>query len=171
MKVKILVSSILFTALIVVLGVVVFLNLPEVTAKKQEQTTTYPYAKPTTNADELLSMINAERAKNSVAPLVVDERLVKSAEMKIDELLAEGWNENPHLNDAGEHGFRFARQNMPECAIVSENLLVDHMSSESGFKGWMESQPHREAMLNPTYDYTGISVKGYYVVQHFCDII
>lgn len=40
------------------------------------------------DAQELLELVNAERAKVGVAPLVIDERVQKSAQLKADDMAA-----------------------------------------------------------------------------------
>lgn len=123
--------------------------------------------KPT--AQRLLELTNAERAKAGVKPLIMDERLNQSAQKKADEMAIEGWDETPHVNDSGLSGHSYIFNFMPQCKYGSENLLHDYYDVNAAFAGWMNSQPHKAAILDARYEYVGFAINGGYVAQHFCD--
>lgn len=158
--------------LILVTNSVIYANyLVSATQKPQERTeqsiaTTTPQFTPPT-VEKLLGLTNAERAKVGVAPLVLDERLNQSAQLKADELVREGWDDTPHINDAGINTANYIRQIAPEC-YGSENLAMDYEANP--ILGFKPSKPHWDAILNPRYDYVGFAVRDRYLVQHFCDI-
>lgn len=60
------------------------------------------------------------------------------------------------------------------CSIVSENLYwrdAPDTTDRDALVGWMGSEPHRNAILDPRYTDTGIGIAGddkKVVVQHFC---
>jgi len=135
-----------------------------------------PTEKPT--IARLLELTNAERAKVGVAPLKLDIRLNRSAQLKADELYREGWDDTPHVSNSGKHGYEYIAENMPSCTYGSENVLGDSITLHSGFTNWMKSKPHREAILDPRYEYIGFGIherdnsqiRGGTVAAHFCDI-
>lgn len=127
------------------------------------------YEEPT--PERLLELTNAERVKAGIKPLVIDERLNQSAQRKVDELVLEGWDDTPHVNDSGKHGYEYVIEVAPEC-YPSENLLANTIDVYEGFTWWINStEGHKEAILNPNFDYVGHAYSNGYVVQHFCDII
>lgn len=171
MKVKMLLVFIVGMSLI--LGVYFTVDISETTdrpqiVQKTQVKTLDPVEKPT--VERLLELTNAERVKAGVKPLELDERLNQSAQRKVDELIVEGWDETPHVNDAGIRGITYIEDLVTECSFGSENLLVNTIDVNIGFGWWMNSDSHREALLSDKYELTGLAVKNGYVVQHFCDI-
>ena len=122
----------------------------------------------------LLEATNAEREKRGIKPLILDERLNASAQMKIDDIVK--YNHHEHENFDGTRGFDYIFLKHRTCKIGTENLsqslLVDRSTNQSTTKSWMDSESHRKAILNESYDQVGfaISEDGLHVVQHFCDI-
>lgn len=128
-----------------------------------------PIAKPVL-ASDILRLVNEERAKVGVAPLVEDPRLDESAKQKADDMANNHYfgHENPTTK---YHGYEYIRKTAPgSCAHSSENLLGNYTSAQAAMDGWMNSKAHREALLDARYDITGIAVAGGNIVQHFCDL-
>ena len=124
------------------------------------------YEKPT--PQRLLELTNAERVKAGVKPLIMDERLNKSAQMKADELVREGWDDTPHVSDSGVRGVTYIMDYMPSCYVKSENLAENYeLNPILGFK---PSKPHWDAVLNSSFDYVGFGVTDKYLAVHFCSI-
>lgn len=122
------------------------------------------------NADKILSLVNAERAKVGVAPLVSDPRLVQSAQAKADDMVAN--NYYAHVNPAtGVSGYTLIPKGI--CVYKSENINEAYTATEAVSK-WMASKPHHDAMLDGKYTLTGVGFakntkSGWYeIVQHFC---
>lgn len=123
--------------------------------------------------DNLLAGINAERAKVGVAPLKLDERLNKSAQIKADDM--ENRDYFGHVDPDGKRGLDIIRDNMPNaCTTVSENLLDNNDASNDdivrSIQGWVGSPAHYRGLTNPNYDITGFGISGYNIVEHFCDL-
>lgn len=121
----------------------------------------------TLNAYEILDLVNKEREKVGVKPLIMDKRLIDSAQAKANEMFAE--NHYGHKNLSGRLTAYDIPKYMSECLRFSENLLALPKTSEKAVEDWMNSTPHRKALLDPVYEYTGIASKTTYTVQHFCD--
>lgn len=122
--------------------------------------------------EALVTILNRIRAENGSKPLKLDPRLNQSAQRKADEMNNDGIDvNNPHVNKAGIHGYQYAQELVPECKLPSENVLWDTHDAKSGFSWWMDSPPHRKAMLSDQWEITGFGIKDGYIVNHFCDII
>ena len=124
--------------------------------------------------EELLTLVNAERAKVGVKPLVLDPLLNKSAQLKSDELLREEWDDTPHVNDAGKHGYEYVSEAGAGCVYGSENLYTSssQIASQDALNWWTNSLTHKEALLDSKYETTGFGISGtlkVYIVEHFCD--
>lgn len=123
---------------------------------------------------EILELVNQERARIGVAPLVLDENIQKSAQLKADDMEAKGYKQHniPGTNSmlSPEMAQLYRESN---CSVAGENLtwgiLGDNENtSQAAFTAWMNSEPHRKAIQNSKYTKTGIGVKNGVVVQHFC---
>jgi uncharacterized protein YkwD len=132
------------------------------------------------DAQEMLELVNQERAKVGAAPLKLDERLNASAQEKADDMQNRGYYD--HKSPDGIEGYSLVFKHMPsKCRYASENLAevstTDSKFSSSRFTidNWMHStKGHREAILDAKYSLVGfgISKQGYdlIVVQHFCEL-
>ena len=122
--------------------------------------------------NELLVLVNAERAKVGSKPLIIDQRLNSSAKTKADEMesVKAFGHENPIT---GKHGYEYAKEAMPQCVYWSENLVnIDSgQGAQAAMYKWMASTPHRTALLDPRYEYVGFGSRKTMIVQHFCDLI
>ena len=122
------------------------------------------------NATIVFNLVNKERVKAGLKPLVRDARLDASTQAKADDMVK--YNYFDHVRD-GKHGYQYVFDYAPnQCSYASENISI--MNDPSGDNnadtviGWMNSKPHHDAMLNPDYTLTGIAINDNKVVQHFC---
>lgn len=171
-------AVIVFTVLVSYLSYGIYQNTrpkPEVKASQVAQVT--PVAKPVDvplNADKILELVNAERAKAGVAPLISDPRLVQSAQTKADDMAANDYF--GHINPVtGVNGYTLIPNGM--CAYKSENIgaNIDTIGNQNiiRLESWMNSKPHHDAMLDSKYTLTGVAIKEqapthFVAVQHFC---
>lgn len=122
------------------------------------------------NADKILELVNVERKKVGVAPLVSDPRLVQSAQTKADDMAINNYFD--HVNPTtGKHGYEYIPVGM--CRNAGENISrMDDPSGDNNLdaiNGWMNSKPHHDAMLDPTKSLAGVAVDGKYIVMHLCE--
>lgn len=125
--------------------------------------------------ENILKRVNEERAKVSVKPLIAHKDITKSAQLKADDMWDRDYREhrlpeNPNATLTREM-YSYIE---PHCLMSSENFTYNEdkheiMHAENAVTGWLNSPPHKEAMLDPKYTYTGIGVShDNIVVQHFC---
>ena len=130
------------------------------------------------DAQEMLELVNEERAKVGVAPLRLDERLNASAQEKADDMQNRDYYD--HKSPDGTEGYSLVFKHMPnKCRYASENLaniLIPDSNSRNPISTWMSStKGHREAILDKDYDLVGFGIaKDKYgnslIVQHFCNL-
>lgn len=126
----------------------------------------------------ILQLVNEERAKVGQYPLVIDDRLSKSAEAKCIDM---------QLNDYFTHEDK--QGNSPFVLIrkyyigdkLGENLIFGAGESSIDYVNrWMSSPKHKENILDSSFTLTGIYVctddpnwtrytDGHYAVQHFAN--
>ncbi|MDF2564750.1 MAG: SCP-like extracellular [Massilibacillus sp.] len=136
-------------------------------------TTNYVYAaaetKATTDEVQALSLLNHDRAKNGLAPLVYNAELNKLAETYADDMMKRGFF--AHNNPEGLTPFdRMAKVGIT-YQYAGENLALND-TIEAAQLAFMNSPTHRENILNTHYTEVGIGVKyapngKVYVVQEF----
>jgi uncharacterized protein YkwD len=122
------------------------------------------------NADTIFTLVNAERTKKGLQPLIRDARLDQTAQARADDMVAR--NYFSHFDPVDGH--KMINDQKPGCTGMSENIgmtngyVNDNDTQLYGSGGWMNSKPHREAILRTDYTLTGVAVNGNKVVQHFC---
>lgn len=118
--------------------------------------------------EELLRLVNEERAKAGVAPLAIDERINESAQMKADDMTRHGYF--GHDNSDGTQGYELVFKTTGQlCTYASENLTdISVNTSARAVSNWVNSEPHYRGMTNPDYSLTGFGISGTNIVQHFC---
>lgn len=151
-------------------------NEDEQGVKNSETNTSVKY-KPVTR-DELFGLVNKEREKVGVAPLAMDERLNQSAQWMADDMVTRDYYAHSDPSTGKSLGLDKARElTGTDCRSISENQNKgggEFSQSESILMGWMKSESHRNALLNPKYGSAGIGIAKYndgqYIaIQHFCE--
>lgn len=119
---------------------------------------------------QLLSLVNAERAKHGVAPLKEDARLDASAQMKANDEVAYNYFGHVSPHD-GKQGYLYINDVDINCTTDSENLtenLPNVNTAQQAVYSWIQSPPHHAAMIEAKYTLTGFGIAGNEIVEHFC---
>ena len=148
--------------------------VPDQPATPQTPSVTVPGTSDTLDAyrNEVLRLVNIERANAGVAPLTLDSRICEAAQIRANEL--------PVL-------FDHTRPDQSRCFTVLDDLGISYWSCAENIAAgqrtpaavvdsWMHSQGHRENILNPSYGKLGVGYLNYdgdsyhhYWVQLFTD--
>jgi uncharacterized protein YkwD len=140
-----------------------------------ELTRTFPDCYPAPNAEaweaEVLQLVNRERTARGLAVLTRDATLQAQAEQYACEMIQYDFfaHEDPvtqtTLRDrAEEFGYVFQ--------VIGENLAAGQPSPAEVMRDWMDSEGHRENILDERFTEIGIAVRAggdyyYYWVQEF----
>jgi len=126
--------------------------------------------------EEILNLVNKERAKAKAPPLTLDPTLCKVAKSYSDLMASKGKME--HKLDGQKAGKRIEEAGY-DWVTVAENLASavgkkDQPAPKPAdvVKGWLESKGHRANLLNPKHVHTGLGVAqskngDYYFTQLF----
>lgn len=123
--------------------------------------------------ESLLRRVNEERAKVGVAPLKLDDGLMKSAQLKSDDMVNRNY-ESHFLPDDMSQIFTQAMKDAAHtnCTNISENYVSSgdgtELSVEQAYSWWLDSPAHKAALLDPKYTSTGFGVTKGIIVEHFC---
>lgn len=123
------------------------------------------------NATIIFNLVNKERVKAGLKPLVRDSRLDATAQTKADDMVAKNYfaHYNPVTNEFAGNDYKM---NPGLCSYASENISrmddPNGDNNQDAVSGWMNSKAHHDAILDSRYTLTGVAINGDKVVQHFC---
>mgnify|MGYP000845372452 CR=1 FL=1 len=147
-----------------------YTNLGSTGASRQVAQTPTPIPKPATK-EELLALVNEERAKVGVAPLTVDPKLEQSAQWKADRMTQTGNLAHIDPSTGRNDGLDYLDTLEPDCSYIGENLrwnVPSDNTAQAALIGWKSSEPHYKAILNGQFVSTGFGISGTNIVEHFC---
>ena len=117
---------------------------------------------------EVLRLVNKERAKVGLAPLAFAKDLTASAYVRAMELPIKFSHTRPNGSKC------FTAMPQSRGHILGENLAGGQTTPKQVVKAWMDSQSHRENILNPNFTELGVvyyyqagTKYKHYWVQHF----
>lgn len=104
---------------------------------------------------EMLNLVNIQRKKANISPLILDEKLNKLAKIKVDLVIKEGKLNHyaGGYNSLGE----FLKNYGISYLAVGENLATKTKNPEDTMNLWMNSKGHRANILNKNFKNIGIS--------------
>ena len=109
----------------------------------------------TDDESQLLSLINAERNKNNLSSLEIDENLQNVARLKAQDLVQNNYfsHNSPTLGTP----FDILKSKKISYKTASENIACNS-SIPAAVESWLNSESHKENILSNDYNYTGIAV-------------
>ncbi|MBQ7972868.1 MAG: SH3 domain-containing protein [Lachnospiraceae bacterium] len=120
---------------------------------------------------EVLELMNAYRRENGLEPLVLSEETDYAAEIRAMEI-AEVFS---HTRPDGTTCFTVLSEADITYRTAAENIASGYVTPESVMNGWMNSEGHKQNILNPAFTHVGIGIypmadgTGYYWVQIFTE--
>lgn len=123
--------------------------------------------------EELLALLNAERAEYGAGPLTVDPRLQAAAEWMAQDMADNGYVD--HVDSLGRDlRARLSAVGFPADTWRSENLAFGYTTADQVMEGWRTSEGHAANMRDPLFTHVGVarvyapgSVFGWYWVVDF----
>jgi uncharacterized protein YkwD len=125
--------------------------------------------------NQLLALINQARTTQGLAPLSLRDELGAAALLHSTDMACNGFISH-HGSDGSDWYARVASQGYANAASARENIYVGDPAfggtAQGAFDWWMNSQIHRENILNPDVSEIGIAYvhnpvseyKGYYTM-------
>lgn len=106
-------------------------------------------------ANEVLRLVNIERAKEGVAPLVLDEALCNAGNMRAIEMDYSGYFS--HTRPNGNSCFEvYDICNVEWQRACGENIAAGQATPEEVVASWLRSAGHRANIINPEYTRMGL---------------
>lgn len=124
----------------------------------------------TSFAGEIIRLVNIERTKAGLAALTEDTGLDKTANIKARDMVMNDYFD--HVSPSGVSPFDLMDANGIQYHYAGENIAMGYPTPSSVMEAWMNSEGHRENILNAHYTRIGIGIfqdtnGAYYWVQHF----
>lgn len=104
---------------------------------------------------QVVNLVNAERAKEGLAPLTIDIKVQAAAQVRAREC-------EQSFSHTRPNGSSFAtalKEQNVSYRSAGENIAWGQRSPEEVMKGWMNSPGHRANIMNPNFTTIGV---GYY---------
>lgn len=119
----------------------------------------------------ILTLVNVERQKAGLKPLVLDSQLTQVARLKSRDMHDAGYFS--HTSPTYGSPFDMMSHFGITYRAAGENIAVGQKDGDAVMQAWMNSPGHRANILNPNYTHIGIgafvSADGYhtYFTQEF----
>lgn len=106
---------------------------------------------------KVIELVNEEREKQSLPPLIQDPRLNQLAIIKVQDMLEHGYfdHDSPYYG----HPWDMAALYDYKFSSFGENIARYLSTPEETVKAWMASDKHRENVLRSTYTHIGVAIK------------
>ena len=120
--------------------------------------------------NEVVRLVNAERAKKGLAALSTDSLLMKTATVKSQDMAKNKYFS--HTSPTYGSPFDLMKQYGVSYRTAGENIAMGQTTPAQVMDGWMNSEGHRANILNSAYTRIGVGVAQnsagqYYWTQHF----
>ena len=109
----------------------------------------------TEDEKEILELINSERTKNGLNPLQIDDDLQNIVRIKAQDMI----DNNYFAHESPTYGlpFEMMESNGITYKTAGENI-AGNADNKKAVEAWMNSESHRNNILNNSYNYTGVAV-------------
>lgn len=151
----------------------------DVTAAPTSEPTPDITAAPTTTpsdtakfAEQVLELVNQERTKEGLQALVLDDMVMKAANVRAKELIESFSHERPVT---GASPFTALTEAGCTYGTAGENIAAGQRTPKQVVEAWMDSKGHRANILNADFRKLGVGyatandIYGHYWVQLFTD--
>lgn len=112
---------------------------------------------------EVFALVNAERAKQNLAPLTYYSAAQSAADIRVQEIIAEFSHTRPN----GSSCFTVLKELEIQYWAAGENIAYGQRSPEQVMQSWMNSEGHRANILNSGFNAIVVGYKDNHWVQLF----
>jgi len=120
-------------------------------------------------AEKIFELVNNERAQHNLKTLIINNQLQEVAQQRVNDMAEK--NYFAHQSPEGLMPWDIAIQKNYDYQFLGENLATDWQSAEKTVQAWMVSSTHKDNILNPEFQETGVAVANqenhYLIVQIF----
>ncbi len=110
--------------------------------------------------EEMLKLVNAERAKNGLKPLELDWQVSRVSQYKSDDMAKNNYFD--HNSPTYGSPFDMLKQFNIKYRSAGENIAKGQKTTQAVMTAWMNSSGHRANILGQSYTHLGVG----YTVQN-----
>lgn len=124
------------------------------------------FAEGSIDAQDLMNRVNLERTNRFIPALVTDSRLTSTAVAKSNDMIARSYF--AHVNPDGNYIWpTIESSGYTPYLTLGENLAMDFATASAVVQAWMDSQTHRDNIVNTKFEDQGMgSVFGLFEPGH-----
>lgn len=111
---------------------------------------------PSAQAEQVLQLVNNERAKSGLQPLKMSEELRSIANLKARDMAENNYFD--HNSPTYGSPFQMLQDFGVHYSTAGENIAAGQRSAEEVMNAWLNSSGHRANILNKSFDTIGIGV-------------
>lgn len=139
----------------------------EVTTEKPTDEQTETSSELSAFEQEVVTLTNAERAKQGLAALEIDTELSKVARVKSQDMKDNNYFD--HTSPTYGSPFDMMKKFGISYTSAGENIAMGQQTPEEVVESWMNSQGHRENIMNSSFTHIGVGYveSGNYWTQQF----
>lgn len=117
--------------------------------------------------NQVLQLVNKERTSRGLNPLQMDNKVQQVARLKSQDMYKN--NYFSHVSPTYGSPFDMLKSFGVSYQMAAENIAQGYPTAAAVVDGWMNSQGHRENILNPNFTHIGIGYEpnGHYWTQMF----
>ncbi|MFF0826265.1 CAP domain-containing protein [Brevibacillus sp. NPDC003359] len=116
-------------------------------------------------AKQVADLVNQERAKAGLKPVQMDAALSKVALAKAQDMSANNYFD--HNSPTYGSPFDMMKQYGIQYSTAGENIAMGQQSPQEVMQQWMNSEGHRQNIMNPAFTKIGVGFTNGYWVQEF----
>ena len=109
----------------------------------------------TEDEKEVLALINEQRTANGLNELLIDDELQNVARLKAQDMVDNDYfaHQSPNYGSP----FDMMKNNQIVYKTAGENI-AGNSDNKKAVEAWMNSESHKDNILNNSYNYTGVAV-------------
>lgn len=107
-------------------------------------------------AQQVVNLVNAERAKAGLSPLQLDLKVTQAAQVRAKEIKTSF----SHTRPDGRSCFTTLDEAGAAYRGAGENIAIGQKTPEQVMNDWMNSPGHKANILNPNFKYIGVGIDG-----------
>lgn len=114
-------------------------------------------------AQEVVNLVNAERAKEGLSPLSIDSKVTAAAQVRATEIKTSF----SHTRPDGRSCFTALAEAGASYSGAGENIAIGQKTPSEVVTAWMNSPGHRANIMKPNFKYIGVGINGTAWAQMF----